>query len=307
MAQTKAKRYYWLKLKESFFREREIKKMRRLENGAIYTIIYLKMQLLSIKNEGYLLYESTEDSMFEQLALELDEDEEMIKETIDFSVKNGLLEISGDEYFLTRVPEVIGSESESAERVRKHRKIKQALQCNTTVTDSNELVTYELPQVTSGNTEIEIKKELDLERDIDLERRLREKREDYKRYNKTETKDLEPLISQSVPPPSPENNNSILLTDNDIQYFINSWSNLNICTPIRELSQKRLEKLSLNIKRFGQNQNPIDAIADLIDSITDSSYLMGETEPKFQLLIDWVLKPENWQKIIDGDYRDFDN
>ncbi|MBU4438185.1 MAG: phage replisome organizer N-terminal domain-containing protein, partial [Firmicutes bacterium] len=183
MTQIKAKKYYWLKLKEGFFREREMKKMRRHENGLSFTVIYLKMQLLSIKEAGYLIYEGTEENMFEQLALEIDEDEEMIKETIDFCVKNGLLEIDGNEYFLTRVPDVIGSESDSAERVRRHRENKQALQSNVTVTSGNALDTVELLSVTKCNTEIEKEKELDLERDIDLEKRLKEKREEYKKYN----------------------------------------------------------------------------------------------------------------------------
>ena len=48
------KRYYWLKLKENFFNQKEVKKLRRVAGGDTYTIIYLKLQLLSLKNGGKL-------------------------------------------------------------------------------------------------------------------------------------------------------------------------------------------------------------------------------------------------------------
>lgn len=48
------KRYWWLKLPENFFDAIEIKKLRRIAGGDTYTIIYLKMMLLSLKNNGYI-------------------------------------------------------------------------------------------------------------------------------------------------------------------------------------------------------------------------------------------------------------
>ena len=48
------KKYFWLKLKDNFFNQKEIKKLRRIAGGDTYTIIYLKLQLLSIKKEGVI-------------------------------------------------------------------------------------------------------------------------------------------------------------------------------------------------------------------------------------------------------------
>jgi predicted phage replisome organizer len=160
MADTK--KYYWLKLKDDFFRDKRIKKLRRIAGGDTYTVIYLKMQLLSIKNNGVLIYEGIEDNFAEELALELDEDTDNVKVTLAFLHGNGMLEETEQDHFLmTETIKCIGSESASAERVRKHREKKQkALQCNT--------------QVTIGNTEIEKEKEIDLE--IDLEEDKEEKK-----------------------------------------------------------------------------------------------------------------------------------
>lgn len=323
MAESKVKKYYWLKLKEGFFREREIKKMLKLDNGLACLIVYQRLMLLAMNSEGYLAYEGTEESMFEQLALELDEDPDLIEETIDFCIKNGLLEIDGDLYLLTRAPELIGSESESAERVRKHRKIKQALQCNTTVTDGNESETDELPPETNCNTEKEKDSDLDSEKDSDSDLNKERERDldsdlninlqaqklekirlakiaELNKYNKPE-KGLVPLVPESAPPP-PSEKNDISLSDEDIKYFIHSWNNLGVSEPLKEITFKQIQKLDENVKQFGDGRDPVDTIGNLFDSITDSSYLLGETEPKFNLMLNWVLVSENWGKIIIGDY-----
>ena len=138
-----AKKYYWLKLKEDFFRDKKVKKLRKIAGGDTYTIIYLKMQLLSLKNAGTLVYEGIEDNFAEEIALEIDEDVENVKVTLMFLMKSGLLEESEqDHYVMTETIKCIGSESASAERVRKHREIKKAqeqkvLQCNAPVTTCN--------------------------------------------------------------------------------------------------------------------------------------------------------------------------
>ena len=60
-----SKRYYWLKLKDDFFSSIKIKKLRKTEDGNLLTIIYLKMQLLSVKNGGTLSFEGVESSFEE--------------------------------------------------------------------------------------------------------------------------------------------------------------------------------------------------------------------------------------------------
>lgn len=120
-----AKKYYWLKLKDDFFNQKEIKKLRRIAGGDTYTIIYLKMQLQSIKKEGIITFDGTEKDLAEQLSIELDEDVDNITILLAYLKSNNLIEeLEEDNFLLTRVPECIGKESESAERVRKHRQRK---------------------------------------------------------------------------------------------------------------------------------------------------------------------------------------
>ena len=144
------KKYYWLKLKEDFFRQKEIKKLRKIAGGDTYTIIYLKMQLLSLQNEGVLKYEGVEENIAEQIALEIDEDVDNVQITLSFLMANKLIEeISKTDFFLVKANDCIGKEVDSAARVRAYRERKKQeekrieeeknklLQCNGNVTKSN--------------------------------------------------------------------------------------------------------------------------------------------------------------------------
>ena len=132
------KRYYWLKLKEDYFDNPKIKKLRKIAGGDTYTIIYLEMQLLSIKNGGIVQYEGIEQTFEEELALKLDEDIDDVKVLLAYLQSQGLIDLNeNNEYMLLETTKMIGSESESAERVRKFRERKEQkmLQCNADVTN----------------------------------------------------------------------------------------------------------------------------------------------------------------------------
>lgn len=120
------KRYYWLKLKEDYFNSPKIKKLRKIAGGDTYTIIYLKMQLLSIRNEGIITFERIEPSIQEELALKLDEDVENVAVTLNYLQTQGLIDVNdNDEFLLIEASNNIGSEGQSAERKRRFDKRKE--------------------------------------------------------------------------------------------------------------------------------------------------------------------------------------
>ena len=148
-----AKRYYWLKLPDDFFRQKPIKKLRKIAGGDTYTVIYLKMLLISLKNDGKLYFDGVEDNFCEELALELDEEKENVKVTVQFLMAQDLLKlIDESEYELTECSRLVGSESASAERMRRLRD-KKTSQCDIGVTQPLHLGDVE--------KEIEIDKEKD--------------------------------------------------------------------------------------------------------------------------------------------------
>ena len=117
------------------------------------------MQLLSIKSGGVIEYQGIESSFEEELSLILDEDLDNVKVTFAFLVSQGLIEQSDDRRFLlTQAAKNIGTECESAARVRAFRKQAQekALQCNACVTQCNENVTLDIDKEKDKDKEREV-------------------------------------------------------------------------------------------------------------------------------------------------------
>ena len=165
------KRYYWLKLKDDFFQSRKMKKLRKVAGGDTYTIIYLKLQLLSINNDGVIEFEGTDEDIFHQLSLDIDEEIDDIKMTVAFCTANDLIEVQQDDLFLSDVPKLIGSETQAARRMRRKRaKDSKAIEGGT---NGNNVQTLR-NNVTEGRNNVRscyTEKEIDIDKDIDIENR----------------------------------------------------------------------------------------------------------------------------------------
>lgn len=137
------KRYYWLKLKDDFFRQKEIKQLRKVAGGDVFIIIYLKMLLRSLKDDGKLYYEGVDTDFVSELALDIDEDVENVKITVTFLMSKGILvQCSEDEYSLLTAKDMTGSEGWSTERMRRlRRKASLSVTCDAPVTLSDAHVT----------------------------------------------------------------------------------------------------------------------------------------------------------------------
>lgn len=116
------KKYYWLKLKKEFFKQKTIKKMRQLPGGEVYALIFLEMLTIATETEGVIYYENIESTPEEELALTLDEDVNAVKMTVSMLRMMNLLEdCKNGDFFLPDAVKMTGSESESAERMRRMR------------------------------------------------------------------------------------------------------------------------------------------------------------------------------------------
>lgn len=156
------KKYFWLKLKENFFEEKQIKYLRSLPDGDKIVIAYLKMQLKSLKTEGFIKYDSILPSNIDELAMVLDENTNIIKLMIGALQKVNAVEILDDgSFYMIAMQDLIGKEGESAERVRRFRERQEQklLQCNGDVTNCN----------TEIEKDIDKEKEIEIEKDTNIE------------------------------------------------------------------------------------------------------------------------------------------
>lgn len=79
----------YIKLKLDYFNSLSIRKLKRIL-GNTQLIIYLKLQLLSLENEGFIYYEGVESNIYDEIAIALDEDIDYIEDTLDYLTDKGL-------------------------------------------------------------------------------------------------------------------------------------------------------------------------------------------------------------------------
>lgn len=263
------KKYYWLKLKSDFFEEKYIKALRKLPQGDSLTITYLKMQLKSLRTEGILKYEGILPDCVSELALMLDEDENVVRLTVEALIKFGVIERwDDDSLYMCAMQELIGSESSSAERVRKHRMLQsngKALQCN--------------KDVTICNTEIE--KELDKNIDTDLDIDI----------------DLEGEKKIDIEPPQAE------IVSVNCPYVKIKELYHKIC-----ISYPKIKTIDGNRKtavgaRWRTYKN-LEIFEELFTIAENTPFLKGANERNWSADFDWMMKPTNFSKILEHKYDD---
>jgi len=145
-------RFYWLKLKRDFFKRHDIRIIEEMDNGKDYILFYLKLLVESIDHEGELRFSDTVPYNDKMLSTITNTNIDIVRSAIKIFSELHLMEIENNgTIYMQELQKMLGSESISAERVRKHR----ALHCNT--------------DVTKCNLEIDI----DKEKDIDISNRLK--------------------------------------------------------------------------------------------------------------------------------------
>ena len=164
------KKYYWLKLKRDFFKRHDIRIIEEMPNGKDYILFYLKLLLESIDHEGNLRFSDAIPYNEQMLSVVTNTNVDIVKAAMNLFIELNMIEVFDDQtIYMNEVEKLIGSETASAERVRRHRLASQtsdnALQCNTVVTTSNDCVTQ------SKSIEKDKDKELDLDKEIEKEKK----------------------------------------------------------------------------------------------------------------------------------------
>lgn len=163
------KRYYWLKLDETFFEDDTMAWIEEQENGKDYIIFYLKLCLKSLKDDGKLIRYVGQTLMpydIPALAKYTNAKVDTVAVAMKLFERIGLVEyLDTGEIYIAQIGELIGSETDVAKRVRKSRSRSLAkssnspkmLQCNTDVTPMKQNVTQ------SKSKSIDIEKEIEVD------------------------------------------------------------------------------------------------------------------------------------------------
>jgi predicted phage replisome organizer len=148
------KKFYWLKLKRDFFKRHDIRIIEEMPNGKDYVLFYLKLLLESIDHEGSLRFSDTIPYNEQMLSVITNTNVDIVRSAMKLFIDLRMIEIFDDKtIFMGEVEKMIGSESESAVRMRRLRQNQRASLCDGDVQKSD----------------IEIEEEKEKESDIDIE------------------------------------------------------------------------------------------------------------------------------------------
>lgn len=171
------KKYYWLKLKRDFFKRHDVRIIEEMPNGKDYILFYLKLLLESIDHEGELRFSDTIPYNEQMLSVITNTNIDIVRSAMKVLIELRMIDILDDQtIFMTETRKLVGSESKSAQRVRRHRENQKALQCNTDVTKSN----------------TEKEKEKELEKKLETKKEKKDKKDKSDIMDKSEVSPFQP-------------------------------------------------------------------------------------------------------------------
>lgn len=141
------------------------------------------------------------------------------------------------------------------------------------------------PKQTKAN---ESKPKLTKEEDI----RQKTEDEDIRQKTKTEDEGLNTSADADVSPTG--------VGRGDVQTVIDAWNSLGL-NPIRGIMPNTTRRQLLNgrLSQYG-----LPTVLQAIENVRSSAFLNGQNNRGFTATFDWVVKPTNFQKVLDGNYND---
>ena len=152
------RKYYYLKLKESYFDEDAIVLLESMQDGMLYSNILLKLYLKSLKNGGKLQLDENIPYTAPMIATITRQQVGTVERALQIFMKLGLVEpLQNGALYMSNIELLIGQSSTEGERKRRARRALQEQKA--------------LPEAVADicPPEIEIEKEIDIELEIKRE------------------------------------------------------------------------------------------------------------------------------------------
>ena len=131
MGKTEDKKYYWIQMPKNWLDTTILKLIKREagEDAFKYTYIYIWLLLRTTETNGYLYFEHELKTIEKQIAIEIDQPNVIETDSISklFKILDecNAIKIHNDYIFMTKLPEMVGSETAKAEYMRQKRKNKK--------------------------------------------------------------------------------------------------------------------------------------------------------------------------------------
>ena len=102
-----------------------------------------------------------------------------------------------------------------------------------------------------------------------------------------------PVLEASIQPPA------FVLKAEDTRKIMDAWNSLGLQT-VKKIDPEtdRGKMLRKRVKDYG-----LDAVLQAIENIRQSSFLMGKNDRGWEITFDWFVKPNNFPKVLEGNYN----
>jgi predicted phage replisome organizer len=195
----KVKKYYWLKLKDNFFKRHDIRIIEDMPNGKDYVLFYLKLLVESISHEGSLRFSDTIPYNEQMLSTITNTNIVIVRSAIKIFEQLDLMEKLDDgTIYMIETQKMLGSETEWAEKKRLYRQRQYQLK--------------DISRTNKDNVRQEIEKDIEIDIDIETEKDIE------KNLEKKKSSRFTPPSLQEVQEYCQERNNNI-----DAQNFIDFY------------------------------------------------------------------------------------
>ena len=262
------KKYYYMRVQENFYEREEIQILESMENGILYSNILMKLYLKSIKKNGKLMFNDLIPYTPELLAKLLKVEIGTMTFALNLFKQLDLIEIlDNGAIFMLNIQEFIGKSSTEADRKRLYR---LEIEAEKKKLRSVGQIEDKCPDKTPPEN-----------RDKRIENR-----------DKRIEKDIE--LNSSCDEESSPKKLSI-----DYKLIIEEWNRLGLSQLSKITSNSQRQKmLKARIREHGQ-----EVFIQAIRNISQSDFLKGKNDRGWTITFDWFIKPNNFQKVLEGNYR----
>lgn len=127
--------------------------------------------------------------------------------------------------------------------------------------------------------------------DIDIDKDLDSNSDKDSDLGEDEEDDVEPKAF-SFP------SSSVTLRKEDLQRIVEAWNGIGLSRIVRiTTDSERYRMLKARVKEYG-----VDAVIEAIRKIPEQPFLMGEGNKGWTINFEWLVKPNNFPKVLEGNY-----
>lgn len=275
------RKYYWLKLKEDFFKRHDIRIIESMDNGKEYVLFYLKLLLESISHEGKLRFSDAIPYNEKMLSTITDTNVDIVRSALKVLKELSLIEILDDQtLYMSEINNMVGSEGASAERMRKSRERSKPSHCDALVTKCDGTLSQsdgKMSQCDKGSLQCdkglsqrytEIEKEIDTEKELELE--------------------------QDKPAAVEKSPESCIFTE-----IRRLWNEICVSYPqLQDIEGARKKAVG---ERWEQYKS-LDTFRKLFEKAEASDFLKNASNRGWKADFDWLMKADNFEKALNGKY-----